>query len=60
MNAQPTAPSFLTSPIVEIVVGRGDDETVLTAHQTLLLESPFLTEFVNKFESLGPVGSRSL
>ncbi|CEJ60833.1 hypothetical protein PMG11_09390 [Penicillium brasilianum] len=45
---------FLTSPIVEIVVGEGDQQTVLTAHQTLLLESPFLSEFVGKFESSGP------
>jgi hypothetical protein len=60
MNAQVTTPSFLTSPIVEIVVARGDDETVLTAHQTLLLESPLLADLVNKFESSGPVSSHSL
>lgn len=58
MGAQLIVPSFVTSPIVEIVVGRGDDETVLTAHQTLLLESPFLSEFVNKFKSSGPVSNR--
>ena len=55
MDIQLTLPSFLTSPIVEIVVGQGEDETVLTAHQTLLLESPFLSDFVGKFDASGPV-----
>ncbi|KAJ5150988.1 uncharacterized protein N7482_010240 [Penicillium canariense] len=45
---------FLTSPIIEIIVGKGDEETVLTAHQTLLLDSPFLSEFVEKFDTSGP------
>lgn len=53
----PASSSFLTSPIVEIVVGEGDNETILTAHQTLLIESPFLSEFVNKFEASGPVST---
>jgi hypothetical protein len=42
--------SFLTSPIVQIVVGEGENETLMTAHQSLLIEAPFLAEFVNKFE----------
>lgn len=50
-----TKPSFLTSPIVNIVVGEGENETVLGAHQYLLLESPLLKEFVDKFDSSGPV-----
>ncbi|KAG0156546.1 hypothetical protein PDIDSM_3727 [Penicillium digitatum] len=45
---------FLTSPIVEIIVGKGDDETVMTAHQSLLMEAPLLAEFVTKFEAAGP------
>ncbi|KAJ5898602.1 hypothetical protein N7504_008890 [Penicillium tannophilum] len=45
---------FLTSPIVKITVGQGENETVLTAHQTLLLESPFLNEIVGKFGTSGP------
>ncbi|KAJ5815283.1 hypothetical protein N7474_007060 [Penicillium riverlandense] len=49
-----TSLSFLTSPIVEIVVGQGDNETVLTAHQSLLHDSPFLAEFVSNFEASGP------
>lgn len=43
------------SPIVEIIVGQGENETTLTAHQTLLLESPFLAEMVNKFSETEPV-----
>lgn len=58
MDAVLTAPRFLTSPIVEIVVGRVDNETVFTAHQTLLLDSPFLSEIVDKFEASGPVSDR--
>ncbi|KAJ5218303.1 uncharacterized protein N7498_000402 [Penicillium cinerascens] len=45
---------LLESPIVEIVVRRDDSEIVLAAHQNLLLESPFLAEFVNNFEPSGP------
>jgi hypothetical protein len=55
VNSLLTSLSFLTSPVVEIIVGEGDQQKVLTAHQTLLLESPFLSEFVGKFESSGPV-----
>ncbi|KAL5364577.1 hypothetical protein BJX96DRAFT_179082 [Aspergillus floccosus] len=55
--AEPTPPrrkpglqflEFLTSPIVEIVVGQGDNTTSLTAHQSLLMESPFLAALVEK------------
>jgi hypothetical protein len=52
-----TTRSFLTSPIVEIIVGKGDHETIMTAHQSLLMEAPLLAEFVNKFEASGPVRS---
>jgi len=49
--------SYLTSPIVEIIVGQGENETTLTAHQTLLLESPSLAETINKFSETEPVCS---
>ncbi|KAJ5617483.1 hypothetical protein N7537_002597 [Penicillium hordei] len=49
-----TTSSFLTSPIVEIIVGQGDNETVMTAHQSLLMEAPLLAELVEKFEASGP------
>lgn len=41
---------FLTSPIVEIVVGAGDNETSIKAHQNLLVQAPFLAELVDKLE----------
>lgn len=47
--------SFLTSPIVELVVGSGDEKTAMTAHQSLLLESPLLSDQVKAFGE-GPVG----
>jgi hypothetical protein len=53
----PTPSSFLKSPIVEIAIGEGDKQTILTAHQTLLIESPLLSKFVNKFEASGPVST---
>ncbi|PYH41882.1 uncharacterized protein BP01DRAFT_304650 [Aspergillus saccharolyticus JOP 1030-1] len=45
---------FLTSPIVELVVGSEGSRTVLTAHQSLLLESPLLAEKVAAFRESGP------
>ncbi|KAK1141368.1 hypothetical protein N8T08_009159 [Aspergillus melleus] len=41
---------FLTSPIVELAVGPKEDQTVLTAHQSLLLGSPLLAEAVAAFK----------
>lgn len=56
MDIKAITSSFLTSPIVEIAIGKDESsQTILTAHQTLLIESPFLSEFVNKFEASGPV-----
>ncbi|RAK73750.1 uncharacterized protein BO72DRAFT_488778 [Aspergillus fijiensis CBS 313.89] len=45
---------FLTSPIVELVLGTGQSRTILTAHQSLLLESPLLAEKVAAFGESGP------
>lgn len=59
MDLQLTPTRFLTSPIVEIAVGEGDGQTIMTAHQALICESPFLEEFVNKFESSGPVSAHA-
>ncbi|KAJ5102888.1 hypothetical protein N7532_003417 [Penicillium argentinense] len=63
-EAEPPAPAkeatgfnfldFLTSPIVEIAVGTSDNEIVLKAHQTVLIESPFLSQFVEKFDEADP------
>ncbi|KAE8361034.1 hypothetical protein BDV27DRAFT_148166 [Aspergillus caelatus] len=45
---------YLTSPIVELTIGKGETNTTLTAHQRLLLESPFLAERVAVFDGSGP------
>ena len=36
--------SYLRSPIIELVVGEGDDQETLHAHESLLAQSPFLAE----------------
>ncbi|KAK3368722.1 hypothetical protein B0H63DRAFT_529088 [Podospora didyma] len=35
---------YLTSPIVTLLVGSGDSETILAAHQGLLTQSPYFAE----------------
>lgn len=55
INSLLTSISFLTAPIVEIYVGQGEKQTKMTAHQTLLLDSPFLSKFVDKFHSSSEV-----
>ncbi|KAL4749362.1 hypothetical protein BDW72DRAFT_204816 [Aspergillus terricola var. indicus] len=44
---------FLTSPIVELIVGSSDKKTAMTAHQALLLESPLLSDYVKALDD-GP------
>ncbi|KAF7119101.1 hypothetical protein CNMCM5793_008840 [Aspergillus hiratsukae] len=46
---------YLTSPIVELVIGKDEDKTSLTAHQSLLLESPYLAHAVAAFSESGPL-----
>lgn len=41
-----TRPSFLKSPAIELVIGSGSDQTVLTAHQALLVRSPFFASAI--------------
>ncbi|KAI8948803.1 hypothetical protein F4801DRAFT_439469 [Xylaria longipes] len=36
--------SYLTSPVVTLIVGSAENETVLTAHQALLTQSPFFAD----------------
>lgn len=48
----PTRITFLNhlrGPIVELLVNEGDNETILTAHQPLLVRSPFFEEACAKF-----------
>ncbi|KAK8188244.1 uncharacterized protein BKA78DRAFT_254904 [Phyllosticta capitalensis] len=40
---------YLKSPIVEIMVGQGEAQTLLTAHQALLVKSPYFAEKLAQF-----------
>ena len=42
-------PSYLRSPILEIVVGAGADATTLSAHEALLVQSPFFADACAQF-----------
>lgn len=46
--------SYLKSPIVALHVGSGDTATQLTAHQALLIKSPFFAEAIAP-DSASPV-----
>ncbi|KXX79137.1 hypothetical protein MMYC01_204159 [Madurella mycetomatis] len=35
---------YLTSPMVTLLIGSGENETILTAHQSLLTQSPFFAD----------------
>ncbi|KAI8626895.1 hypothetical protein F5Y19DRAFT_194061 [Xylariaceae sp. FL1651] len=48
-----TFTSYLTSPVVTLIVGTGDTETILTAHQALLTLSPFFADFCKNFADDG-------
>ncbi|KAI4868797.1 hypothetical protein F4820DRAFT_408751 [Hypoxylon rubiginosum] len=45
--------SYLTSPVVTLVVGEGESETILTAHQALLTQSPFFSDACAAFTDDG-------
>jgi hypothetical protein len=45
----------LKSPIVELVVGQGDFEIILSAHQALLVQSPFFEDACAHFDADTPV-----
>lgn len=47
--------SYLTSPIVTLVVGQGDNTSVLTAHQSLLVQSPWFAQACEQFVEDGRV-----
>ncbi|RYP34756.1 hypothetical protein DL767_004093 [Monosporascus sp. MG133] len=52
-DPRPTFVSYLTSPVVTLIVGSGDNETILTAHQGLLVQSPFFAEACAAFTNDG-------
>jgi hypothetical protein len=41
----------LKSPIVTLLVGHGEEQAILTAHENLLIESPWFAETCAKFSS---------
>lgn len=47
--------SYLTSPVVTLIVGQGDNTSVLTAHQSLLVQSPWFTQACEQFAEDGSV-----
>lgn len=49
--------SYLTSPMVTLIVGSGETETILTAHQALLTLSPFFEAACDQFSDDGSVSS---
>jgi len=52
--------SYLTSPVVTLMVGTGDSGTVLTAHQALLMSSPFFGAACADFADDGSVSGPPL
>ncbi|KAK2040881.1 hypothetical protein LZ31DRAFT_473557 [Colletotrichum somersetense] len=48
-----TFASYLSSPIVTLLVGQGDAETIVTAHQALLTQSPYFKEACAQFSDDG-------
>ena len=44
-----TYADYLSSPIVQLHIGQGDDLKVLTCHQALLIKSPWMAEACAQF-----------
>jgi hypothetical protein len=40
---------YLKTPIVELLIGQGEHQTLLTAHQALLVQSPFFEDACSQF-----------
>jgi hypothetical protein len=49
--------TYLTSPVVTLIAGMGDSETIRTAHQSLLTQSPWFQEACAEFTDDGSVCS---
>lgn len=55
----PTRVTFvdhLKSPIIQLLIGEGNEQTILTAHQALLVRSPFFEEACAGFSETTLVG----
>lgn len=48
---------YLTSPVVTLIVGTGEHETFLTAHQALLVHSPYFKAQCDAFTDDGSVSN---
>lgn len=48
---------YLTSPVVTLIVGSGEQETFLTAHQGLLVQSPYFKAECDAFADDGSVSA---
>ena len=46
---------YLSSPVVTLLIGSGEKETILTAHQGLLVQSPYFAEACAEFADDGSV-----
>ncbi|KAK4160677.1 hypothetical protein QBC43DRAFT_219272 [Cladorrhinum sp. PSN259] len=46
---------YLTSPMVTLLIGSGENETILTAHQQLLTQSPYFAERCAEFTDDGSI-----
>ena len=47
---------YLRSPIVELVVGSGDEQTLLLAHRALLEQSPWFADELTRLDADAAVG----
>lgn len=47
--ARVTYVDYLKSPVIGLLVGQGDEQALLTAHQALLTQSPWFADACNKF-----------
>jgi hypothetical protein len=46
---------YLSSPVVTLLIGSGEKETILTAHQGLLVQSPYFADACAEFADDGSV-----
>lgn len=49
ISARTTYIDYLKSPIISLLVGQGDEQALLTAHQALLVRSPWFADACAKF-----------
>lgn len=56
-QARQTFADYLSSPVVSLLVGKLGEEKVLTAHQALLVKSPYFKDLCAGFADDGSVSS---